>query len=85
MIRRLDRHAPGVLAGGAFALCGLALDAYESGDAGEPVGMAEDGEVVTCPACRRVIEHVRAYFPGERYAVAPLPDAVGADRRGRTR
>ena len=85
MTRRRERHAPGVLAGQEFTLCGVAMDAYESGDEDRPVVFAADGEVVTCEDCRSVIEHVRAHFTDVRYAAAPLPDAVGADRRGRAR
>lgn len=44
-----------------FTLCGLAYDAYESGDEQEPVIFAAPGAVVTCKDCRAVINHCRAF------------------------
>lgn len=63
------KHAPGSLAD--FALCGLALDAYETLVVDEPVLIASRTEVVTCEACRRVIDHVRQSFTA-RYRYVPL-------------
>jgi len=51
-------HGEGPTAGGDYTMCGLALDAYESGDESEPVVMAAPGELITCKGCRAVI----AYF-----------------------
>ncbi len=49
------------------ALCGLALDAHDSGDWPEPVVMAESGELVTCKECRSAIDHARNNFKRYRY------------------
>lgn len=48
-------------AGSEFTVCGLAFDAYHSGDADHPVVMAEPGEVVTCEACRRTIDFMKTF------------------------
>lgn len=42
-----------------FTLCGLAFDAFDSGDCDSPIVFAQIGERVTCDYCIRVIEDVR--------------------------
>jgi len=44
-----------------FTLCGIAYDAFESGDADEKVTFAKSGERVTCEECREVIDHIRKF------------------------
>lgn len=58
---RSVRHGTGVNVGGEFTLCGLACDAFESGDADKPVTFAAPGEIVTCKECRDVIYHVKTF------------------------
>ncbi|WOB06505.1 hypothetical protein [Piscinibacter gummiphilus] len=48
------------------SLCGLAPEAYESGDHHETVVFAEPGQVVNCELCRQFIDHVRDSFKGYR-------------------
>lgn len=67
--RCLVRHAEGEQ---EHALCGLAFDAYDSGDEDQPVVFAEAGETVTCPDCRAAIDYVRSNFRGYRY----VPNSV---------
>lgn len=62
-----ERHARGRL---EHSLCGLAMDAYESGDHEEPVVFATPGQLVTCSMCRLEIDHVRDSFKRYR-AVQP--------------
>lgn len=50
-------HMPG--GGDEFAVCGLAFDAYDSGDADAPVIFAGEGELVTCRECRRAVTEIR--------------------------
>ena len=50
------------------SLCGLAFDAFETGDHEEPVVFAKRGEMVTCVSCRAELDHVREFFKGYRYA-----------------
>jgi hypothetical protein len=47
--------------GGEFTLCGMAFDAFESGDADEPIVFALSGQPVTCDECKAVIDHVRQF------------------------
>jgi len=49
---------------GEHMLCGLAFDAYESGDEAVPVIQAQNGETITCPHCRRALSEVRAWYRG---------------------
>lgn len=58
------KHAEGT---GEHSLCGMAFDAFESGDADEPIVFAGDGELVTCADCKSQIDHVRDSFKGYRY------------------
>lgn len=46
------------------SLCGLAPEAFESGDHDEVVVFAKPGQVVTCTFCRHTIDHVRTHFKG---------------------
>lgn len=48
--------------GEEFSLCGLAFDAFESGDADEPVEFAKSGQKITCEECRDVIQKIRDNF-----------------------
>lgn len=57
-------HAPGSL---EHSLCGLAPEAFESGDHEEHVVFAQPGDVVTCDSCKREIDHVRGNFDGYVY------------------
>jgi hypothetical protein len=43
-------------------LCGLAFDAYESGDTDAEPEYAERGRPVTCDLCLQLIEHVYCAF-----------------------
>jgi len=52
-------HADGP---GEFALCGLAFDAFDSGDVPEKLVYAQAGEKVTCEICRQFISHVYEAF-----------------------
>ena len=58
-------HAPGPQ---EHSLCGLAPEAFNSGDHYEPVVFASDLQSVTCTHCRAQIDHVRKHFKGYRYA-----------------
>ena len=49
------------------SLCGFAPEAFETGDSEERIVFAEPGEIVTCPACRAEINHVRNKFKRYRY------------------
>jgi len=57
-----DKHAMGDGNGGEFTICGMAFDAYESGDADEQVVFAKPKEVVTCKECRAAIDYVKSAF-----------------------
>lgn len=50
------------------SLCGMAFDAYESGDADGPIVFASAGQQVTCEECRRHIDFVRRTYRGYTYA-----------------
>lgn len=58
-------HAEGLV---EHALCGMAFDAFQSGDADEPIKFAAAGQRVTCEACRRHIDFVRRAYKGYTYA-----------------
>ncbi|MEJ6003768.1 hypothetical protein [Paucibacter soli] len=60
-------HAPGMI---DFTLCGLSLDAFQTGDAAEPVIEAKPGEQITCKTCRANIDHIRRNFKLYRYTGA---------------
>ncbi len=51
------------------SLCGMAFDAYSSGDAEEEIIFAKPGETVTCADCKRHIDFVRKHYKGYRYKV----------------
>lgn len=53
------KHAIMPGAGQEYSVCGLAIDAYESGDESEPVLFANAGEVVTCRLCREIVGEIR--------------------------
>ncbi len=67
----VDPSAPdGLCAPGPqeHSLCGWAPEAFESGDASAPVVFAQAGELVTCKACRALLDYCRACFtPSYRY------------------
>lgn len=50
-------HGPG-----EHALCGIAFDAFESGDLDEQEIYAEKGRPVTCAMCLQMIEHIHESF-----------------------
>ena len=56
-----DSHTP------EYTLCGLAVDAFESGDHHESIVFAKHRETVTCEDCRRAIDHARRSFKGYRF------------------
>jgi hypothetical protein len=58
------RCAPGIQ---EHSLCGMAFDAFESGDADAPVVFAQPGEQVTCQECLALIRYVRSAFRRNRY------------------
>jgi len=52
------------------SLCGMAFDAFDTGDADEQIVFAKDGETVTCPDCRDAIDFVRRYYKrGYKYRI----------------
>jgi hypothetical protein len=58
-------------------LCGVSLDARETGDVDEPVMLAEPGRTVTCGQCVKVIKHVRQEIRRGSYVVnAPAPETL---------
>jgi len=42
-----------------YSLCGMAFDAYESGDAEEQIIFAQSGETITCTGCRKIIAEAK--------------------------
>lgn len=58
------RHAEGEQ---EHSLCGMAFDAYDSGDSDEEIIFAGDGETVTCPQCRAHLDYIRSHFRRYRY------------------
>jgi hypothetical protein len=54
-----DKHAEGLQ---EHSLCGLAFDAFDTGDYEEPVVFAKTGQRVTCERCREHIDWVRDNF-----------------------
>lgn len=58
------RHAEGEV---EHSLCGMAFDAYGSGDSYEKIIFATDGETVTCPHCRAHLDYIRSHFRRYRY------------------
>lgn len=65
--REEEIHGTAWSQGEEFTMCGMAFDAFESGDADAPIVFAERGETVTCKDCRDAIDHVRKSF--KRYRV----------------
>lgn len=55
------KHCDTPAGGYEFTLCGVAFDAFDTGDAEEPVVFAQAGELITCKECRNVIDHARAF------------------------
>lgn len=47
---------------GEFTACGMAFDAYDSGDADEPIVFVKGKETVTCQDCRDVIDYFKMTF-----------------------
>lgn len=68
-----EKHTPEKHGAGKseFALCGMAYDAFESGDADGPVVFVAPGELVTCEDCRAVMDNVRSNFKGYRATGEP--------------
>ena len=60
------------------SLCGMAFDAFDSGDADEPIIFAKSGEVVTCPECRAELDFVRRCY--RKYCYAPKAQNVEASQ-----
>jgi hypothetical protein len=50
------------------SLCGLAPEAFETGDHSCQVVFAQQREQVTCKHCRAAIDYIRANYRGYRYA-----------------
>lgn len=57
---KIPLHLKGPLAGGEYTACGVAFDAYNTGDAEEPILVAMPGQVATCVECRRVVDFYKA-------------------------
>ena len=55
----LIKHAHNPAGDGEYTMCGLAFDAFDSGDHHEPIIFDDDGEPVTCDECRRIVIEVR--------------------------
>jgi hypothetical protein len=62
---------------GEFMLCGLAFDAFESGDHHEPVKQAKKGQTITCPDCRRVLDVLRTSYGPRGYKYIDREDSHG--------
>lgn len=56
----MNKHADSAI-NSEFTMCGVAYDAFDTGDAEEPIVFAKDGETVTCTDCRRVINHAKKF------------------------
>lgn len=56
------KHTEGAAGGAEYTACGLAFDAYDSGDHSDPIEFAKSGEIVTCADCREAIDHFRKYI-----------------------
>lgn len=65
------RHGSDPSQGGEFTICGIAFDAFDSGDVDEPTRFASPGETITCPECRKVI----AYFKSIRHWKEPCNES----------
>jgi len=52
-------HAQSPVGGGEYSICGIACDAYESGDVETEIRFAAEGEPVTCKECRRAVIQIR--------------------------
>lgn len=57
-------HAPGAL---DHSLCGMAPEAFDTGDSVEPIVFARRGEIVTCSTCRAAMDYIRNNFNRYRY------------------
>jgi len=44
-----------------FTLCGVAADAFESGHSETPIEFATAGQIVTCKACRTLIDYCKTF------------------------
>lgn len=53
-------HLKGPLAGGEYTACGVAFDAFLTGDADEPIIVAPPGQVATCTECRAVVNYYKS-------------------------
>ena len=42
-----------------YSLCGMAFDAYESGDAEDQIIFAQSGETITCIGCKKIIAEAK--------------------------
>ena len=60
-------HAPDTITGGEYTLCGIAFDAYESGDSDELIVFVQPFETITCEQCRTAIKYVRDNFRWYQY------------------
>lgn len=54
-----------------YTMCGVAYDAFASGDYHEKILFAEGNEPVTCPRCRAVIMAIRRIKLGRLPKEAP--------------
>ena len=52
------RHLEGSVS--EFTACGIAFDAFESGDADAPVAFAAAGQSVTCQDCADVVAYYKS-------------------------
>jgi len=60
----MSKHAEGEQ---EHSLCGMAFDAFESGDSDEEIVFAKSGDMVTCEDCKRHIDFVMNNFSSYRY------------------
>lgn len=44
-----------------FTMCGIAFDAFMSGDVDEEIVFAKKGQIVDCEDCRRAIDHAKQF------------------------
>lgn len=54
------RHARQPGQGGEFTVCGMAFDAFESGDADAPIVFAGTRQFITCQECCEIIQQFRS-------------------------
>ena len=61
MFERDAIHAISPIGGSEHSLCGLAFDAFESGDLEYKPIFAKSGDKITCAMCRAIIDYCKAF------------------------